>query len=127
MKGDKRMIKNIVNIPHLNDKEKEAIQAFVEKIQLVYNISNIILFGSKARGDYHQYSDIDLLIIVSGKFDMNDRWYTSELAADISLDYEVALNCVYYFEGDWKNKESETVNPLLKKNVLKDGVSIVFQ
>lgn len=32
------------------------------KLAEIYNIKKVILFGSRARGDYHQTSDIDLAV-----------------------------------------------------------------
>lgn len=41
----------------------ESIQRFVSKIQKLYNVQSIYLFGSQARGRTDQWSDIDLLVI----------------------------------------------------------------
>jgi len=36
---------------------------YVERVKRVYRIEGVILFGSRARGDYTPWSDIDILII----------------------------------------------------------------
>jgi hypothetical protein len=46
-------------------KEEEALQEFIESVKKKYSgkIERIFLFGSYARGDYGEESDIDVLII----------------------------------------------------------------
>ena len=48
------------------DKAKEIIQEEVEKAGLM--IERIILFGSRARGDYSEDSDWDILVILKNEF-----------------------------------------------------------
>lgn len=68
------------------DKEKSAlkkIKNFSKKLSKYYKIDKIILFGSFARGDYKEWSDIDLLIVsedfknikkVKRAFDLYNYW-----------------------------------------------------
>lgn len=41
---------------------KENVLSEIRKLAEQYEIQNVILFGSRARGDYHRTSDIDLAI-----------------------------------------------------------------
>lgn len=45
------------------DDIKEKLKAFLHTIVNQFNIERIILFGSYARGDFHENSDIDLIIV----------------------------------------------------------------
>lgn len=47
--------------------KKKAIQEFVKELREKYGekVKRVILFGSIARGDYHEESDIDVLVIGS--------------------------------------------------------------
>lgn len=40
----------------------------IQKIAVKYGVEKVILFGSRARGDYHRCSDIDLAVI-GGNFE----------------------------------------------------------
>ncbi len=44
----------------------EGINKFVERVISEYKPQKIILFGSYARGDYHENSDIDIAVVVDG-------------------------------------------------------------
>jgi predicted nucleotidyltransferase len=58
---------NAVNSTALFPREQEAIDAFVIRLRQRYpdRISEILLFGSKARGDSGPESDIDILVVPS--------------------------------------------------------------
>jgi predicted nucleotidyltransferase len=108
--------------PYLSANEKRAIKKFINKVSSSYNICKIILFGSKARGDFNIHSDIDLLIITSEQINNSNRWKLSDITSDINIDYEVALNCVYCNETEWKS--NNIVNQQLKNNIDRDGIEI---
>lgn len=55
--------------------KNEAIRIALRYIEMVsrrYNIKNVILFGSYAKGDYHSDSDIDLAIVFESLDDTID-------------------------------------------------------
>ena len=45
--------------------ERDAIEAAVRILKNEFSVIEVILFGSKARGDHDEHSDIDLLVIAS--------------------------------------------------------------
>jgi uncharacterized protein (UPF0332 family)/predicted nucleotidyltransferase len=50
--------------PYLTDAEREVIARVLERLSAVsQHVTRVILFGSKARGDFDAESDIDLLIV----------------------------------------------------------------
>ena len=56
---------------YLTFTEKKALTELKEKIKEKYPEAEIILYGSKARGDYDENSDIDLMIIIKDKYQIN--------------------------------------------------------
>lgn len=56
---------------YLTDSERVALTELKEKIMEKYPDSQIILYGSKARGNYDENSDIDLLIIINDNYKIN--------------------------------------------------------
>ena len=42
--------------------ESEAIEAAIRMLKSEFSVSKVILFGSKARGNHDEHSDIDLLM-----------------------------------------------------------------
>ncbi|RKY97892.1 MAG: nucleotidyltransferase domain-containing protein [Candidatus Hydrothermota bacterium] len=52
---------------------EEIIKEIVERLKKVPEVKKIIVFGSRARGDYSEESDIDLLVIGDFKGRIIDR------------------------------------------------------
>ncbi|HKZ48945.1 MAG TPA: nucleotidyltransferase domain-containing protein [Thermoplasmata archaeon] len=69
------------------------LRGFRRKLARRYPVERMILFGSRARGEAHRFSDVDLLV-VSAKFHRRnavDRAYPLRLEWD--LDYPVDFLC----------------------------------
>ena len=83
-------------------------------------LSKVILYGSQARGDYNNESDIDV-ILVSPFFDKNRDQYIPKiwlLAADI--DYRIEP----YVIGE-KRFNEDTISPIIQI-AKRDGIEIEF-
>lgn len=104
----------------ITETEREAIRNLYTRIKDEFLIDKIILFGSKARGDAEKYSDVDLLVLTNTTKTRNDRERLSDIAADINIDYGVALSCLYFNLSEWELGDS--VNPFLKDNIEKEGI-----
>ena len=50
----------------------DDLEAIVDAVLAVSKPAAVILFGSHARGDFHQFSDIDLLVIRTTDFQMGE-------------------------------------------------------
>lgn len=50
-----------------------AIPIMVERIVDGFDPIRVTLFGSRARGDYTRYSDVDLLVVLDGPIDLRDK------------------------------------------------------
>jgi len=78
------------------DEIEESIHKFIEKTSKLIKIEKVILFGSRARGDYRKISDVDL-IIVSKDFE-NRPYYTRSqklyLLWDYPSDIEIDIICL---------------------------------
>jgi len=49
----------------LTKNESDAIDAAVRMLKSEFSVVKVILFGSKARGDHDEHSDIDLFVVAS--------------------------------------------------------------
>ncbi len=88
---------HINNINTLNTKEKKAIAELLLKLKVIYGLrlEKIILYGSKARGDADQESDIDILVLIK---DMQSRFTESRrintITNEIDLKYDLFISAI---------------------------------
>ena len=66
------------------------------KAALGEKIGDLILFGSYSRGDYTEYSDIDLLILVNSRLSRDETPKVDGLIAGYSLEHDVVISGLVY-------------------------------
>ena len=113
------------NLSNLNKLEQAMIDDF--KTILLKTLKDevvlIRLFGSKARGDYHPNSDMDLLVILRHKNRKIDE-KLSEVEWEILEKYNFQS---YISVAAYSQKEFEGFNRLetpFSQNVTKEGISL---
>lgn len=81
--------------------------------------SQIVLFGSQARGDARANSDWDVLILLDkDKIALNDYDNVSYPLRELGWDFGETINTVLYTKDDW---QKEKASPFYE-NVMKEGV-----
>lgn len=91
-------------------------EKLIKKLNIIFKkypeISKVLLYGSRSRGDYGRYSDVDLCIF-------GDK-ITHSILAEINMDiYEI--DTPLSFDIVWFNEINK--RPLIE-NIIKDGVVI---
>ncbi|MDQ1329011.1 MAG: uncharacterized protein QG641_2297 [Candidatus Poribacteria bacterium] len=107
----------------LTEKDQLALKKFKEAVTkaLGNEFVELKLFGSKARGDAREDSDIDVLVITnSGNWRLSDVVY--HIVTDILLDDEIDISPKVIGKEDYK-RLYEKGYPFVK-NVIRDGIVI---
>ena len=80
----------------------------------------VILFGSHARGEAHEESDVDVLVVLQGEFRVYDEIKrTSDIVLDASLKHQEALSLIMMAE----KRFSDPGHPLMM-NVNEEGIEL---
>jgi predicted nucleotidyltransferase len=72
----------------------QLIKELKTKLRLEFGekIKDVILFGSRSSGNAEEYSDYDVLIIMSQKPDSNQKRKISETCYEIELQNEILID-----------------------------------
>lgn len=73
------------------------LQVAVARLVEQFDPQRIVLFGSRARGDAHPDSDIDLLVVLST---VNDHWAAVGSMLDALADRTIPVDIVVADEND---------------------------
>ena len=104
----------------MNEQIKTIVTEFRQRLQQLYGdrLEQVILFGSQARGDAVEGSDIDVMIVLQGEVNVGDEiTRTSQICSDLSLAYDVALSRIFTSAERFAHER----NPLFV-NVHREGV-----
>jgi len=76
--------------------EKSILERFKGLLLKRLSVHKIILFGSRARGDSTEYSDMDVLVILDKIYSEMDRDYVSECAREAGVAHGIVIVPVIY-------------------------------
>ena len=115
-------MKSIKKDLKLKNNEIQAINELRKRVLSLYPDAEIILFGSKARGNYNKDSDIDILILLNTEVNSKLEEKIIGDIYDIELKYGLLFGPLIKNINDWNNDYKG--NPFLKENILREGMFI---
>jgi predicted nucleotidyltransferase len=108
---------------HLSEQERMALDGFLARLLATHGreVSQVQLFGSKARGDSDAESDIDLLVVVerNGRRLWND---VVALETDLMLEYDTVISSLIMSREDYEWHKLHRAP--LYRNVEREGVDL---
>lgn len=108
------------NDAHFSIIEKQAISKFLKNLKKKCPLlTRLVLFGSKARGDYNLNSDIDLLAVIRNS--RSKKIVYGEVASILS-QFNVYLSVKAFNEQEFK-RLSRLKTPFME-NVKREGITL---
>ena len=80
---------------------------------------DMLLYGSYSRGDFSEFSDVDVLILVKGRLSREENERIDDLVAEYSLRYDIVISCIIY-----PLRIFEEYNTPFLLNVKEEGIKI---
>ena len=101
---------------------KKIVEETQNELKKIYNdrFKGLILFGSYARGDYGEGSDIDLALLVEEAQDsITERKKFFPVTSRISLKYDTVVSVIPFDINEFHQKRTPLV-----LNINKEGIKI---
>jgi predicted nucleotidyltransferase len=107
----------------LKERERKAIDEFVSLVaqRMSGQVKELTLFGSRARGDYRRYSDIDVLVLIDQE-NLKNWERIQSLSAFVSLKFDVVLSALVMDAKRYKTHSQ--LKTLLFTNISQDGIRL---
>jgi predicted nucleotidyltransferase len=86
----------------LEKREEQAIEEAARTVKSQFPVEEIILFGSKARGDSDAFSDIDLLLVTTKALHWKDEKAIVEMLFDVGMAHDVLFTPLFVSKEEWK-------------------------
>jgi predicted nucleotidyltransferase len=105
----------------MNSQQKIVLARIKKQVKEIDPLADIILYGSRARGDFRPDSDWDILILVNTPADIETEKIFRHKLYDVELDLGEAVSTYVYNKQEWNSKYWMT--PLFK-NISNEGIVI---
>lgn len=87
----------------LSERDRAAIEDAAEILRGQFPVEQIVLFGSKSRGDDDPESDIDLLVLTSRPLSRAERHAICNALYPIELSHDVVLSALIIDREEWRS------------------------
>jgi len=101
--------------------KREILAKINGAVQEIEPSAEVILFGSRARGDERDDSDWDILILVPYEADLITEQQFRHKLFDVELEYGQSFSTFVHSKSDWEKKYY--VTPFYK-NIEQEGVRL---
>ncbi|MBE0477817.1 nucleotidyltransferase domain-containing protein [Candidatus Aerophobetes bacterium] len=107
---------------NLKENEKKALHELKRRLLKKFPDAEIILYGSKARGDSDEESDIDVLVLLGREVNNTLEEEIFSISFKIELNYDVIFGIIVYPQKFWDSPLGKAMP--LHWNVDKEGIPI---
>jgi predicted nucleotidyltransferase len=118
------MIKFSTNeMNNLTETERKAIDKLRTRISDTFRLRQLVMFGSKARGDFSEWSDVNILALIEEEKNWDNREKLSDITLEINMEYDTQLTCILENADDWTS-EADSIWLPLKDNIVQEGIAL---
>ena len=109
-------------MPKSRDEVLALVHEFHEQLAAIYGdrLKGVYLYGSYARGEGTEDSDIDVAVVLEGSFDAwEEDGRISELTSDLSLQHNCLL--MPFFLSEEEHRQTPYA---VHRNIVREGVPV---
>lgn len=100
--------------------ETDFLKEIKQKVLLHDPHASVILFGSRARGDYRPDSDWDVLVLTDENADAAFQRKLTNAIYKIELEYEQDISTLIRGRSQWEDVQITS----FYKNVMREGIAV---
>jgi len=105
-----------------NETIQKALAEFKERVTATYPVARLILFGSAAREEMDEESDVDVLVLTEKPLTWRERDVITHIVFEINLRLGTNLSTLVIDEHSWE-EGLISVMPI-REEIRRDGIEL---
>lgn len=106
----------------MTPEDKAIVERFKAMVSARVSVRQVVLFGSRARGDAEPEADMDVLVVLDEAADEAARDYVSDCAWEVGFQAGIVLVPIVFSRREWE--EGPERHSLLAQSVRAEGVPL---
>ncbi|MCF8142430.1 MAG: nucleotidyltransferase domain-containing protein [Deltaproteobacteria bacterium] len=106
----------------LSERESEALRQIKAKVTAAFHVVDFVLYGSAARGEAHEESDFDLMIVVSEPISRFKRHEITDIVFDVNLEFGTNFSTLVVDQDSWETGMLSVLP--LRDEIIRDGIRL---
>ena len=106
----------------LSKRERRALAAAVAALKDRFPVEQVVLFGSRARGEGDAESDLDLLVLTTRELAWTERRAIVDALFDVELAHDVVLSPLIVPGRQWRESLYRILP--IHREIARDGVVV---
>ncbi len=99
----RKIAEYIFQHPYLSYPEQQLLNDIIQKIPPLYPMINkILLYGSKARGNFLEWSDVDMLFVTDYDLRRTLKFEIYDLIFELEVKYSVTVSVIFVTALDFQ-------------------------
>ncbi len=112
-----------MNVQTFTDKENALLNRIGEVVRQMEPSAQIVLYGSRARGDAARDSDWDLLVLLDGPVDHRRKDALNSRILDLELATGAVIGVIAYGKEEWASARLRAMP--FHENVTREGIALL--
>ncbi|MEQ9107782.1 MAG: nucleotidyltransferase domain-containing protein [Limnobacter sp.] len=109
----------------IDEHTEQAVLRFVSLLADRYDLAEVIVYGSRARGTHGTASDADVAVLLHGDHQrfLKTKLAMADIAFDVLLETGINISPLPVWLDEWEHPE-EYANPALLRNIAREGIRL---
>lgn len=106
----------------LTPDQTQALALIQRRLYEKFQVEAMILYGSVARGEAGEESDIDLLILTRNQLSRSERHQITGLVFEANLEYGTNFSTMVLARSSWETGLFSVLP--IRQEIIKDGIAV---